>query len=648
MSMARVLFDHNGRRVPLGNELGRGGEACVFELPDQPKFVAKVYHKRPDQDKAEKLIQMVALQNERLLKLAAWPVVALRTKIDGEIVGFGMPNISGYKDVHLLYSPKSRIKDFPPKVSWAFLIHAAANIARAFAVIHEQGHVIGDVNERNLRVSPESAVVNLIDCDSFQIRSQNRYFLCEVGVPTYTPAELQEKVFKTVVRTANHDNFGLAVLAFHLLFMGRHPFAGRFLGKGEMPIDKAISEHRFAYAPDNLRTQMQPPPNVLSLSQLSPSVADLFLRAFSPSGVNNGRPTASEWASALTSLETDLKKCGTNAAHYFFRALAECPWCSIEGHTGVTLFVGLVAYDATTGFRIDLVWTRIQGVPRPGDPVVPDLSQLRVHVRATSEARRAGLKRRIQLTLIVAGVLGAIALALVIGLGAGVVWVALIAIGIGRAAWGGTGKDKERYESDRRKADNALRLIRDRWNSEASNSKFQQKFAYLSELRTQYADLPKLRQSKLQELQRNLHQSQLHSYLERFSISSADIPNVGDTRKAMLASYNIDTAADVTLTGVDAVPGFGQFLTRQLLAWRQALESKFVFNPNRGVDPEDVRTLDREIAGKRTSLESSLLGGAPELVRINTQIIMARQSLAKDLENASRELLQAEANARAA
>jgi DNA-binding helix-hairpin-helix protein with protein kinase domain len=65
------LFDHNGLQVPLGNELGRGGEACVYELPNQPRFVAKVYHKRPDHDKVEKLLQMVALQNERLLKLAA-------------------------------------------------------------------------------------------------------------------------------------------------------------------------------------------------------------------------------------------------------------------------------------------------------------------------------------------------------------------------------------------------------------------------------------------------------------------------------------------------------------------------------------------------------------------------------------------------
>src|SRR5581483_2301808 len=584
----------------------------------------------------------------RILKLAAWPVAVLQTKMNGDVVGFAMPNISSYKDVHLLYSPKSRLKDFPPKVNWKFLIHAAANIARAFSVVHEFGHVIGDVNERNLRVSPDSAFVNLIDCDSFQIKSGNSYFLCEVGVLTYTPAELQEKTFKTVVRTENHDNFGLAVLIFHLLFMGRHPFAGRFLGRGEMPIERAISEYRFAYALDNRLTQMQQPPNTLSLSQVSPGIADLFLRAFSPAGVNNGRPTALSWVNALATLETELKKCGTNTTHYFYRDLQECPWCSIEGHTGVILFIGAVSNDATTGFRLDFVWAQIQKVQRPGTAVAPDLTQMRSQIKATREAKKAGQKRRVVLTLIVVAVVGAVLCAFAVGSGPVAFWVALIGFGVGWAAWNPIRKDKERYEADRRRAEASIRSIQDRWNQQAVDVKFQQKITLLSDVRVQYLELEKVRQAKFQGLQQNLYQSQLHSYLEKFSISSAKIPSIKGSRKTMLASYNIDTAADVNLAAVDAVPGFGKFLTSQLLKWRKALESRFVFNPNCGVDPEDVRVLDREIAAKRSVLESLLYKGAPELVRISNEILTARHALAKELENAARVLYQAEANAHAA
>ena len=141
--------------------------------------------------------------------------------------------------------------------------------------------------------------------------------------------------------------------------------------------------------------------------------------------------------------------------------------------------------------------------------------------------------------------------------------------------------------------------------------------------------------------------TQEDSYLEKFSIASAEIPHIGDTRKAMLAPYNIDTAADVTVSAVDTFPGFGQFLTGQLLAWRQTLEGKFVFNPKRGIDPEDVRTLDREMAATKVSLESSLLRGPSALARIRIQTSATRQSFAKELENATRERLQGEANARA-
>jgi DNA-binding helix-hairpin-helix protein with protein kinase domain len=62
-----------------------------------------------------------------------------------------------------------------------------------------------------------------------------------------------------VTRTPNHDNFGLAVLIFQLLCMGRHPFAGRFLGTGDPPsIPEAIARSRYAYSRDRQRTMLAP------------------------------------------------------------------------------------------------------------------------------------------------------------------------------------------------------------------------------------------------------------------------------------------------------------------------------------------------------------------------------------------------------
>ena len=72
-------------------------------------------------------------------------------------------------------------------------------------------------------------------------------FPCEVGVAHFTPPELAGRNLHELQRTTNHDCFGLAVLIFHLLFLGRHPYAGRFLGIEDMPIERAIHEHRFAF-----------------------------------------------------------------------------------------------------------------------------------------------------------------------------------------------------------------------------------------------------------------------------------------------------------------------------------------------------------------------------------------------------------------
>src|SRR5215469_4832150 len=198
-----IFTDDKGHPVRLGRALGRGGEAAVYAIDGDPSLVAKIYHHPVDREKAEKLSRMVDLRSERLLRLAAWPVGTLHLT-RGSMAGLLMRNVGAFKDIHVLYNPKSRIREFPAKANWGFLVHTGGNVARAFSVIHEHGHVIGDVNQSNVRVSPESATVSLIDCDSFQIAYHGSYFLCEVGVPLYAPPELQNREFKNVIRTPNH------------------------------------------------------------------------------------------------------------------------------------------------------------------------------------------------------------------------------------------------------------------------------------------------------------------------------------------------------------------------------------------------------------------------------------------------------------
>src|SRR5262247_3888015 len=263
--------------VRLGRRIGTGAEGEVYEIRDRSDLVAKVYHEPPTPEKAEKLVALSRLGNERLFNLSAWPVSTLRDAPDGEVAGFVMKKISDAEEVHTLHSPKSRLQKFP-EASWAFLIYVAANIARAVAAIHGQGLVIGDVNPKNILVT-RKATVYLLDVDSFQFSVDGRTYRCEGGFPEYTPPELQGVAFREVDREQEHDCFGLAVVIFQLLFMGRHPFSGRYLRAGEMPLERAIRECRFAYGVDAEARKMRQPPGTLALDSMPQPLVDLFRRA---------------------------------------------------------------------------------------------------------------------------------------------------------------------------------------------------------------------------------------------------------------------------------------------------------------------------------------------------------------------------------
>jgi DNA-binding helix-hairpin-helix protein with protein kinase domain len=232
-----------------------------------------------------------------------------------------------------------------------------------------------------------------------------------------------------VVRTPNHDAFGLAILIFHLLFMGRHPFAGRFLGPGDMPIERAISEHRFAYGRDTARSQMQPPPNTLPLLATTPEIAAFFERAFAPGAARDGtRPRAPDWIAALHGLEHSLQRCSVNAAHHYAGQLAGCPWCAIEGATGVVLFGLLVQHRGQPGtFNLAAVWAEIRAVSPPGPaPVLPNAASTPTPF---SEALAALRARRIK----IAGAIGVFLASLVIAFSGAVVGLELVVVVAGIA-----------------------------------------------------------------------------------------------------------------------------------------------------------------------------------------------------------------------
>ncbi len=382
------VIEADGTRIRLGARIGQGGEGAVCELQGQPGVVAKIFHQPLPAQRADKIRAMAALRTPALDRLTAWPL-GLLSLPDGRAIGVKMPRVVGHRDIHQLYNPKSRRTAFP-RADWRFLVRVSANVARAFATVHAEGAVIADVNHGGVLVGGD-ARVRLIDCDSFQVTVGGRCFPCDVGVPIFTPPELQDRSLTGVIRSENHDNFGLAVMIFLVLFMGRHPFAGRYLGEGDMPIEQAIKEHRFAYGRDHDYAAMEQPPGTPPLAIVSPPVAELFERAFAMSAPRGGRPSAAEWIEALETLAGKLGECQVGIAHWYLADLPECPWCRVEAATGVPLFSGAMS-DATAGlFDLPAFWKQVEAVEHPG--LAPDITLQAKRPGLSSVARRLRVRR---------------------------------------------------------------------------------------------------------------------------------------------------------------------------------------------------------------------------------------------------------------
>jgi len=612
-----TLYDANGAPVIVGRELGRGGEGAVFELPSEPEIVAKVYHEAVSQDKQAKLAAMSTMVTPAITGVAAWPLRTLHAdRRGGPVVGFVMPSVSSWPNIHCLYSPVERKRRFP-EVRWSFLIHAARNAASAFETLHRHGVVIGDVNQSNVVVNPKKAEVRLVDCDSFQVHAKGRTHLCEVGIAHFTPPELQNLPFRGVVRTDNHDAFGLAVLCFHMLFMGRHPFAGRFLGAADMPIERAIAEHRFAYGVVARQRQMLPPPDSLPFECVGPGVTKLFELAFA--GSASARPAPTHWVTALETLERNLQRCSAEPTHEYHSSVARCPWCTLETRS-VFYFIGLYTRRTPGGvFDLAAAWAAITRIARPELPTLPSAISVAASRRSVlTNYRRAVGNAPLPIALII---IAAVALT-----GSYGVAIAAIICTIYLATRYGFSEDRNLRRA-LKTAEAHWHDISTRLQASARTGPFEHKLSELQRAHDEYLRLQREQHAELARLEASKRQVQLHAFLERFRIDTARITGIGPGRAATLSSYGIETAADLERSRIQSVPGFGEKRAKDLLAWRASVETRFVFNPSTQV-PESMKAAIRKtFEGQLQTLQEVLHSGADVLEAIRRDVVRAHEML---------------------
>jgi DNA-binding helix-hairpin-helix protein with protein kinase domain len=552
----RAFCDLSGHEVGLGRCLGQGGEGAVYSVTTAAGTAAKVYARRPDALNARKLGAMVQLVTEELAAAAAWPTDLLLDPDTGEPAGFLMPRVDGHREIHKLYGPTDRRAAFPD-ASWAFLLRAARNVAAAFEAVHRHGHVVGDVNQANVVVSRQ-AMARLIDCDSFQIRHLGRTYPCRVGVPLFTPPELHGKRLDEVERSTHHDGFGLAVVVFQLLFMGRHPFAGRHPGRA-ITADAAIREGIFAFGPGAAASGWEPPPFSLRLRDVSPPVARLFRRAFSPeAAAGDPRPSAAEWVAELDALEARLLTCGEDPRHVY-APVDGCPWCRIE-HEGGPSFFYLPQGAASDAFDLAATWHAIEAVRSPGKAAPPGPPAAE---SAVASGQRPGLS-----TLVMRALRGLVE--------------PLRPATESMAA-------REAADPARAQALETVRRLQEQWNAVCGDEAFERLRDELARARVELEGLQALEDSERRALADRFHETALPHHLRTFALEFARIPGLGPAELARLAARGITTAADISPERLMSIHGIDLSLVRGLLVFRRVATRAFDFDPDIGVPGRDRR-----------------------------------------------------------
>jgi DNA-binding helix-hairpin-helix protein with protein kinase domain len=589
---------HNEHYI-ISRELGRGGEGIVYELHSHPNLVLKRYSETIPAEKIAKLRQMVSMRTETIEAYAAWPIDIVRDQ-SGFICGFVMRKLFGYVPLHMIFSPMDRKKMFPDK-GYNFLVHVSRNLATAFHKLHEAGLVVGDINEGNILIS-SSGLVAFIDCDSFQVKDGNNYFYCEVGVPRYTPPELLDAgTFQDIVRTANTDSFSMAVLIFQLLFLGRHPFAGRHKSAADIDEETAIRQKQFAYSLYNKKKKLSPPKDSFPITNLSDEVVALFHQAFE----QNERPLPAAWIPALDHQLQNMVTCAVSRLHSYPSKLAECPWCVFRKERGIMYFLddnyihaSAVLSDIenfVNGFRPEKLVLKKWGAPQAPRTLSPN----------PVNRKYTRLKR--EKTVLALGVLA-------VCMGLAFAHEVFIAIGLLAAyyfykhspAANAIKKEARRQALHIRQLKEQLNTLIIQHDTPADLKTYTLALGELEKLVHNFRRLPDEFERRKKTMEERVYNEQLDFFLSRFAISEHEIPSFGGTKKQSLYNNGIYSAADISKLATVKVPGIGPKNQQILISWQRQMASGFVYIPDNSRLATETNLINHDIAGLKRNLENAI------------------------------------------
>ncbi len=217
----------------LGPELGRGGQAVVYAVPELqlPDTTGPLVYKeyKKDQVSPNGLRAIVAVRSrliprrrDQLDTVAAWPARVVRdgTRMCGVVLPLipdsffqervlpsGKPSRDPREIQNLFIDPSRAVQLGMPLMSLADRFAVCRDLAFALALLHDHDVVFGDVNAKNVlfRKYPDPAVM-LVDCDAVRIRG-SAPVVRQLSAPDWDPPEGH-----VLTQATDMYKFGLVVL----------------------------------------------------------------------------------------------------------------------------------------------------------------------------------------------------------------------------------------------------------------------------------------------------------------------------------------------------------------------------------------------------------------------------------------------------
>ena len=416
------------------------------------------------------------------------------------------------------------------------------------------------------------------------------------------------------------------MLLFHLLFQGRHPFAGRY-ADGEMPIERAIAESRFAYGANNAAVGMSAPPATLALGSFGAQIAELFERAFAaPGGAE--RPAAIEWIEPLQKLETELAACNLRPRHFHPRD-ARCCWCSIEEKSGARLFDDdQVATAESTAVTARQLWEAIEGVRAP-PPVTELPPQSLENFLAADSAKEVFM----QLAAAVADKVPIFAVAgLFLAIQLFPDWGFLVGSVIGAAVYVGAKVFKRRFTRFRALARAEWNRAIANWKALSSAKEFFRARANLEEWHRALLSVDERLIMELDKVRLYHEPRQRQAFLDGFNLEDSMLLSVTHEEIAALQERGIRSAYDVirqshSLFRVVQSTGLGE-----LRRWAEQCGAQFRFDPREAGYRASVEAIEANFREQRQTAIDALRRGPEVLAATRDEIQVARARAEGDLQ----------------